>query len=182
MPMSMRRLALLALPIAAACGGGRGNAPQPAPVQASITARAEMRDLQGRALGVMTLSQTPLGVLVSGDLTGAPGGVHAIHVHDVGRCDPPFTSAGGHFNPTQRAHGFRSRAGYHAGDLPNFTAPPSGSVRVDHFTREVTLGTGPTSLLDGDGSSLVIHASPDDYATDPAGNSGERIVCGVIAR
>ena len=177
----MRRLALLFLPLVAACSGGRGT-PAPAPVQAGITARAEMRDVQGRALGVMTLSQTPLGVLISGDLTGVPGGVHGLHFHDVGRCDPPFTSAGGHFNPTQRAHGFRNRAGYHAGDLTAFSAPPTGSVRVDQFSREVTLGTGPTSLLDGDGSSLVVHASPDDYATDPAGNSGERIACGVIVR
>ena len=178
----MRRLALLALPLAAACGGGRGNTPEPSPVQAGITARAEMRDAEGRALGVMTLSQTPLGVLVSGDLTGLPGGVHGLHFHDVGRCDPPFTSAGGHFNPTQRQHGFRNRAGFHAGDLPSFAAPSSGSVRVDNFTREVTLGTGPTSLLDADGSSLVVHAAPDDYATDPSGNSGGRIACGVIVR
>jgi Cu-Zn family superoxide dismutase len=177
----MRRLALLSLPLIAACSGGRGNS-APSPIQEGITARAEMRDAQGRALGVMTLSQTPLGVLITGDLTGVPGGVHGLHFHDVGRCDPPFTSAGGHFNPTQRAHGFRNRAGYHAGDLTSFPAPPTGSVRVDQFSREVTLGTGPTSLLDGDGSSLVVHASPDDYATDPAGNSGERIACGVIAR
>jgi Cu-Zn family superoxide dismutase len=178
----MRRLALLSLPILAACSGGRGNSSEPAPVQAGITARAELRDAEGRALGVMTLSQTPLGVLISGDLTGVPGGVHGLHFHDIGRCDPPFTSAGGHFNPTQRAHGFRNRAGYHAGDLTAFSAPSSGSVRVDQFTRDVTLGTGPTSLLDADGSSLVVHASPDDYATDPSGNSGARIACGVITR
>ncbi len=178
----MRRLALLSsLVLAAACSGSRPNT-DAAPAPANITARAEMRDREGRALGVMTLQQTPLGVLVTGDLTGLPNGVHAMHFHDVGRCDPPFTSAGGHFNPTQRAHGFRNRAGYHAGDLPNFHAASTGSVRVDHFSREVTLGTGPTSLLDGDGSSIVVHAAADDYVSDPAGNSGDRIACGVITR
>jgi Cu-Zn family superoxide dismutase len=180
----MRRLSTLPslLVLAAACGGGRGSAPEPAPVPASITARAEMRDAEGRSLGTMTLSQTPHGVLVSGELTGAPAGVHAVHFHDVGRCEPPFTSAGGHFNPTQRTHGFRTPSGYHAGDLPNFTAPPAGNVRVDLFSDRVTLGTGPTSLLDVDGSSIVIHATADDYATDPAGNSGARVACGVITR
>jgi Cu-Zn family superoxide dismutase len=181
----MRRsalLTLLTLPLAAACSGGRANSNEPAPVPAGITARAEMKDAQGRSLGTLTLAQTPLGVLITGELTGLPEGAHGLHVHDVGRCDPPFTSAGGHFNPTQRQHGFRNRAGFHAGDLPSFSSPASGSTRVDHFTREVTLGTGPTSLLDPDGSSLVVHASIDDYATDPAGNSGARIACGVITR
>ncbi|MDF1502081.1 superoxide dismutase family protein [Roseisolibacter sp. H3M3-2] len=179
----MRRIpALSLLVLAAACGGGRGGASGPAPVPANITARAEIRDAEGRSLGTMTLSQTPHGVLVSGELTGAAPGVHAIHFHDVGRCEAPFTSAGGHFNPTQRVHGFRIPAGYHAGDLPNFTAPASGNVRVDLFSDRVTLGTGPTSLLDTDGSSIVIHATADDYATDPAGNSGGRIACGVIRR
>ena len=178
----MRRSALLSLLVlAAACSGSRGNT-GPAPVPANLVARAEIRDVQGRALGVMTLTQTPHGVLMSGDLTGLPSGVHAIHVHDTGRCDPPFTSAGGHFNPTQRTHGFRNAGGYHAGDLPNFTAPATGSVRVDILTDRVTVGTGPTSLLDLDGSSIVVHASQDDYASDPAGNAGDRIACGVVAR
>lgn len=178
----MRRLASSSLLVlAAACGGGRGQ-PTPAPVPADLTARAEIRDLEGRSLGTMTLTQTPHGVLVSGELTNAPAGVHAIHFHDVGRCEAPFSTAGGHFNPTQRMHGFRVAAGFHAGDLPNFTAPPTGNVRVDLFSDRVTLGTGPTSLLDADGSSIVIHATADDYATDPAGNSGNRIACGVIRR
>lgn len=178
----MRRLALLSLlTLAAACGGGRGE-PGPAPVPADLRARAEMKDAQGRALGVVTLTQTPHGVLLSGDLNGLPAGVHALHIHDVGRCDPPFTSAGGHFNPTQRVHGFRVAAGHHAGDLPNFSAPASGSVRVDFLTDRVTVGTGPTSLMDADGSSLVVHSGSDDYATDPAGSAGDRIACGVIVR
>lgn len=180
----MRTPLLLASALAlAACGRSpRPAAQTPAPPP-QITARAELRDAEGRAAGTLQLVQTPLGVLITGDVGPLPPGVHAMHVHETGRCEPPFTSAGGHFNPTVRAHGFRSPAGYHAGDLPNFTSPPSGAAtRVDHFTRDVTLGTGPTSLLDADGSAIVIHAGPDDYASDPAGNSGSRIACGVVVR
>lgn len=180
----MRTAALLVLSLALAACGGRQPRPTdaPPPVPANMRARAEMRDATGRAVGTVNLTQTANGVLLSGDLSNLPSGVHAIHFHDVGRCDPPFTSAGGHFNPTQRGHGFQSPAGYHAGDLPNFTASTADSVRVDHFTREVTLGTGPTSLLDADGSSIVVHSGADDYRTDPSGNSGERVACGIIVR
>ena len=181
----MRRSALLTSLLAtflAACSGSRSSNNTPAPTPASITARAEMRDVEGRAVGILTLSQSPQGLLIAGDLTGLPAGVHGVHVHDVGRCDPPFTSAGGHFNPTQRSHGFRSASGYHAGDLAGVTTTSTGSVRFDRFTRDVTLGTGPTSLLDADGSSIVVHAGADDYATDPSGNSGGRIACGVVTR
>ena len=166
----------------AACGRRQPATETAPPIPANLRARAEMRDAAGRAVGTINITQSPAGVLVSGDLSNLPAGVHAIHFHDVGRCDPPFTSAGGHFNPTQRAHGFQSPAGAHAGDLPSFTANTNGSVRVDRFTRDVTLGTGPTSLFDADGSSIVVHAGADGYRTDPSGNSGERIACGVITR
>ena len=178
----MRRLALLSLlTLAAACGGGRGE-PGPAPVPADLRARAEMKDAQGRALGVVTLTQTPHGVLLSGDLNGLPAGVHALRRVEVATRARERRVAAADVVDVQRVHGFRVAAGHHAGDLPNFSAPASGSVRVDFLTDRVTVGTGPTSLMDADGSSLVVHSGSDDYATDPAGSAGDRIACGVIVR
>ncbi|GJG88196.1 hypothetical protein tb265_33770 [Gemmatimonadetes bacterium T265] len=145
-------------------------------------ARAELHDLDGRSVGTATFTQAPYGVLVSAQLTGLPAGVHAMHIHEVGRCEPPFTSAGGHFNPAFRQHGVKNRGGYHAGDLPNFTAPASGTVRVDAITRDVILGPGANSLFSSQGTALMIHSDPDDYASDPGGNAGTRIACGVIVR
>jgi Cu-Zn family superoxide dismutase len=109
--------------------------------------------------------------------------VHGIHFHAVGRCDPPdFMSAGDHFNPTNRQHGQRNPQGPHAGDLPNLTVEANGTATYQATNALVTLGPGANSLLDADGSALVIHADPDDDVTDPAGNSGGRIACAVIAR
>jgi Cu-Zn family superoxide dismutase len=108
--------------------------------------------------------------------------MHAIHVHELGRCEPPFTTAGGHFNPGSRAHGFRREQGSHAGDLPNVRASDAGTAHVEHISTAISLSSGSGSVLDTDGSALVVHAGADDYATDPSGNSGSRIACGVIAR
>jgi Cu-Zn family superoxide dismutase len=148
----------------------------------NTTARADMRDVNGNAVGTVTLTQTPRGVLISGDLTSLPPGLHAIHVHDVGRCEPPFTSAGGHFNPGQRAHGFRNSNGNHFGDLPNFSVGASGTGHVETVSRDLTLAPGMVGIFHPGGSSIVVHAGPDDYQTDPAGNSGNRIACGVVTR
>ncbi len=184
----MRTLALLsAVVLAAACGGGsRSRGPVPGattgPSSVGTTARAEMRDTEGRALGTVTLSQTPHGVLIVGDLSNLPPGTHALHFHETGRCDSPFTSAGGHYNPTQRVHGFKSAGGHHAGDLNNVGVAPNGSAHIDQLSENVTLGTGPGSLFDVDGTAMVIHSGPDDYSTDPAGGSGNRIACGIVAR
>ncbi len=173
---------LTACGAAAGTGGGQGS-PQraPAPVP-NITARAEMRDAEGRALGTFTLTQTPSGVLLSGEMSNLPAGVHAIHYHDVGRCDPPFTSAGGHMNATQRLHGFRNPGGPHVGDLENFSSPSAGATRIDRMSGLVTLVPGVNTLLDTDGTSVIIHAGADDYLSDPAGGSGARIACGVVTR
>jgi superoxide dismutase, Cu-Zn family len=138
--------------------------------------------VNGNSIGTVTLTQTTRGVLLVGHLTSLPPGPHAIHVHDSGRCEPPFTSAGGHFNPTQRGHGFKSPMANHAGDLPNFLAAADGQGHVETISRDLTLAPGPIGLFDGDGASLVVHAGADDYASDPAGNSGNRVACGVIAR
>ena len=146
------------------------------------SARADLRDLDGRSVGTVTFTQAPYGVVVSAQLSGLPPGVHAMHVHEIGRCEPPFTSAGGHYNPAFRLHGVKNRGGYHAGDLPNFTAPATGTVRVDAITRDLTLGQGPGSLFTAQGTALMIHSDPDDYASDPGGNAGVRNACGAIVR
>ena len=106
-----------------------------------------------------------------------------MHLHAVGLCEPPaFTSAGGHFNPRNTRHGLISPEGPHAGDLPAIAADANGVARVDHTTSLVTLGDGAHSVFDGDGTAVVVHAAGDDQRTDPSGNSGARIACGVIER
>ncbi|MGE5243512.1 MAG: superoxide dismutase family protein [Betaproteobacteria bacterium] len=146
-------------------------------------ARADLKDAQGRSIGHATLTEGQHGVLLHVELTGAPGGDHAFHVHAVGKCDPPdFVSAGGHFNPASRQHGFMNPRGRHAGDLPNIRVPDDGRLTFDLFVDDVTLGSGAGSLFDADGSALVMHSGKDDYTSDPAGNAGSRVACGVITR
>lgn len=144
------------------------------------TARAELHDAEGHTVGNVVLEQTPHGVLVTADFSGLPPGVHAFHIHAGGKCDPPFTSAGGHFNPAHKEHGIKNPAGMHNGDLPNIYVPQDGKLKVDLFVPAVSLTPGPDTLFDADGSSFVIHAGADDYHTDPAGDAGARIACGVI--
>jgi Cu-Zn family superoxide dismutase len=149
---------------------------------AAWSATASIRNAEGRAVGEARLRQTTKGVLVHVALTDAPRGIHALHLHTVGRCDAPsFDSAGEHFNPTGAGHGFDAATGAHAGDLPNLHVPPDGDLEVEVLAAHATLAGGPASLLDADGSALVLHASPDDYASDPAGNAGPRVACGVLA-
>lgn len=146
-------------------------------------ATASMHDGSGRAVGVLELEQRTDGVRVVGELTGLPPGTHGIHFHQVGRCDgPDFVTAGPHFNPANRHHGLENPAGPHAGDLPNLIIPASGTVRIEILSPRVTLDDARTGLFDNDGTALVIHANVDDQHTDPAGNSGPRIVCGAITR
>lgn len=143
---------------------------------------ATVRDASGTTLGELTFTQTSDGVRVSGALTPLPAGVHGIHLHQVGKCEPPaFTSAGGHLNPATKQHGLQNPAGPHAGDMPNLTVDASGRATVDIITNRVTLdSSGP--LFDADGTAIVVHAAADDQKTDPAGNAGARIACGVITR
>ncbi|MEJ7810199.1 MAG: superoxide dismutase family protein [Gemmatimonadaceae bacterium] len=145
-------------------------------------ARAELADASGRKIGDATLQQTPRGVLLTLDLSGAPAGTRAIHLHNVGECEAPFETAGEHVNPGGRAHGMRNAAGAHAGDLPNLFVPESGVLRQEILVSGVTLTARNSALLDEDGSAIVMHASADDYVTDPSGGSGERVACGVIKR
>jgi len=144
-------------------------------------ATAELKDKDGNAVGVARFRESSGGVTVDVNVKGLTPGLHAVHVHAVGRCDAPaFTSAGGHFNPAQKKHGYKSPEGAHAGDLPNMLVAKDGTGRFESFTDGMTLKPGATSVFDKDGSALVIHAGVDDNVTDPTGNAGDRAACGVI--
>lgn len=139
----------------------------------------------GGSMGSGVLWQDPLGVVhVDAQLRGLQAGEHGIHFHEVGRCDGAgslaFASAGAHFNPGGRRHGLNAPDGPHAGDAPNLVAGSDGRASVHFTTNRVTLTSGPASLNDADGSSLVVHALGDDQVTDPSGNSGARISCAVV--
>jgi Cu-Zn family superoxide dismutase len=147
------------------------------------TAGANLIDTQGRSIGEARLQQTPHGVLLKLDLRNATPGVNGLHIHEVGRCEgPSFESAGGHFNPTDRQHGFLNPRGPHAGDLPNIEVPSTTQLSLEYFLPDVTIEPGPQSLTDANGSSIMMHAGKDDYMTDPSGESGERLACGQIVR
>lgn len=136
----------------------------------------------GNEIGTAELTETKKGVKIRLTLRGVEPGEKAVHFHETAKCDPPkFTTAGAHFNPSKKEHGFDNPKGYHAGDLPNLVISKNGAVDFEIITSNVTLEKGKkNSLLDEDGSALVIHAGPDDYVTDPSGNSGDRIACGII--
>jgi len=150
------------------------------PAQAQ-TAKATLKDQAGKEVGAVQLIETPHGVLLKLALKGAVPGEHAFHIHAVGKCEPPFTSAGGHFNPAAKKHGLAVAEGAHAGDMPNLHIPANGDLMVEILNGGVTLAKGkPNSVFDTDGSAIVIHAGVDDYKSDPTGNAGDRIACGVI--
>ena len=159
-----------ALPLALGACETTGE-PQGGPLFALVNAA-------GQSVGSVRMWETPGGVTFRVAASGLPHGNHGIHVHAVGRCDgPKFDSAGPHWNPGGAKHGFNNPAGPHRGDLPNLTVAANGVVN-----EAVSLAGGSVAtMLDADGAALVLHAAPDDYATDPSGNSGERIACAVIS-
>ena len=163
----MRKFVLILPLLAAGCTAyePRGGAPMP------------MVNASGQTIGQVRAWQTAGGVTFRVDATGLPHGVHGIHVHAVGRCDPPdFTSAGSHWNPAARQHGMNNPAGPHAGDLPNVVVKANGVLGATLVLSAASM----SSLIDADGAALVIHAAADDNMTDPSGNSGARIACAVL--
>jgi Cu-Zn family superoxide dismutase len=142
---------------------------------------AELKDAQGQSMGSAVLREEDGKVRMVVQVSGLTPGRHGIHIHAVGRCEPPtFQSAGGHFNPLGKKHGLENPEGAHGGDLPDLEVDASGRIEYVVVTDRVALAPGPTSVFDADGSAVVIHARADDQRTDPSGNSGERLLCGQL--
>lgn len=164
----MRTLAsLISLAALSACAAiePTGGAPMP------------LVNSAGQSVGTVRAWQTAGGISFRISASGLPHGLHGVHVHAVGRCDPPdFKSAGGHWNPAGKQHGMNNPAGPHAGDLPNVEVAANGVLTATLTLPNASMAT----LLDADGAALVVHAASDDYKTDPSGNSGARIACAVI--
>lgn len=172
----MKHATLLTMMVIFSCGLAYGQ-------KSRLTAKAELQDPQGKKVGVARLIEAKEGVKITLNASHLPPGNHALHIHAVGECLPPdFMSAGPHLNPFGKKHGMKNPAGPHAGDLPNFAVAKNGSAHVAIVAAHVSLKEGKNSLFTPDGTSLVIHANPDDEQTDPAGNAGARIACGVILK
>jgi Cu-Zn family superoxide dismutase len=150
---------------------------------ASAKIKIELHDTQGKAVGTVIVSEQGPGVNLKLHLHDLPPGPHAIHFHQNPKCDAPdFKSAGPHFNPDSKKHGLENPEGHHAGDMQNFTIGATGKADVSLEDADVTLAAGPHSLFSNGGTAIVIHAKADDMKTDPSGNSGDRIACGVITK
>ncbi|MGE4429151.1 MAG: superoxide dismutase family protein [Sphingobium sp.] len=148
---------------------------------APAPALAVLKDASGKDVGTAQFVEEDGGVSVEVSAVGITPGVHGTHVHMVGKCDAPdFKTAEGHWNPTGHQHGLENPQGSHKGDLPNMDVAADGTGTVRFMIPGAVLSGGENALLDSDGAALVIHAGPDDMKSDPAGNSGDRVACGVI--
>lgn len=165
----------------AGCNNNTDNAAPASEVSATaaaITAKASLNDTSGKPMGMASLTEVPGGLRLEVSVERAKSGRHGIHLHMTGRCEgPKFESAGAHWNPDMRQHGLDNPKGFHAGDMPNIAVAADGTGRLTHQLQ----GTVAAGLLDADGSALVVHAGPDDQKSDPSGNSGDRVACGVFA-
>jgi Cu-Zn family superoxide dismutase len=167
---------------------GCDKASEPAPKGGAEPAKgpsatAELINEKGEKVGTATFTPEKEGVHVHVQLSMLPPGTHAMHLHTVGECHgPDFKSAGAHFNPFGKQHGVKNPQGPHAGDLPNFEVKSDGTATVDVTASLVTLGEGKNSLFQTGGTCIVIHEKADDEVSDPAGNAGKRIACGVIKK
>lgn len=167
--MSLVRVVPLSLAFLAGC------VPMAAPDVPVTT--SNLISSSGAVIGTVRVFSEPTGVMLRISAAGVPAGQHGVHLHSVGKCEgPKFTSAGSHWNPTDKKHGHRNPAGYHMGDLGNVGVGADGKLIVALLVPEATID----GLRDADGAALVLHASADDEVTDPSGNSGDRIACGVL--
>ncbi|HYY55588.1 MAG TPA: superoxide dismutase family protein [Candidatus Dormibacteraeota bacterium] len=180
----MRRLSVVAaIFVLSACGYSTARTTSPSDPYfegtTSSRARAAIVDSSGKPIGLASFSETRLGVLVDVKVVSLPKGAHGLHIHATGKCETPeFMSAGAHFNPGGNQHGLHNAKGPHAGDLPNLVVGDDGKGALSYVDPLVTLESGASNSIVG--LSLVVHKDPDDEQTDPAGNSGSRIACGVI--
>jgi len=183
----MHSVNLRSLSVLISCGALAACASAPTPLNRVAVAYATISDATGEQRGTAELWQDLDKIVhVEVQVSGLPPGPHGIHFHAAGTCDPSgataFSSAGAHYNPLGRQHGLDNPAGPHAGDAPNFTVGAEGRGKASFTTDRVSLTDGSTSLFDSDASSIVIHANADDQLSQPAGNAGARIACGVVKR
>jgi Cu-Zn family superoxide dismutase len=181
----MKRIAwcigVLAAASVAGCATNRTRDEAAPPESGPMTASAQLTDAGGQLRARASVDDVGDGIRVRIEAAGLAQGAYGAHIHTTGRCDPPaFTTAGPHWNPTARQHGKDNPEGMHKGDLPNLLVGTDGQGSFEYTVPGVAVGGGVDDLLDGDGAAVVIHAQPDDYRSDPSGNSGNRIACGVL--